>query len=444
MNYILIVDDEEDIRDIYEMILRRAFPLDVVVAESGNKALNIIKTRGMPEIIISDLRMPDGDGYFLYQQIQENKWKIPFVVSSTDAELTRNKFPDIHGFIEKPNITAALIGLVDAVVSQHKSPPTYVPIRISLLLRSGTSNFDLYMKLSDTKFIKVINAGEAFIPSDAERFRNKGLEHLLITAGDAESFLKAFEKNLSTMMSSETVAPELVVTSLETLETVERIASSLGWTPAVIHAAKNAVNLAVKAVSAEPNLLKIFKNKLSNPQSIYSSHVGMSALLSCGFCHNLGWVSESTQMKLGLASLMHDIAVDEKKYEDIMLWNQAASDLNDKSAEISKYRNHPAEAANLLLTMKDLPADVDQIILQHHEMKDGTGFPRGLISSRISPMASVFIIVEDLINFLEDSTDFDEKILLFIKYRESRYNSGNFKKVFDVLKETVEKAKLKA
>lgn len=443
MNYILVVDDEEDIRDIYEMILRRAFPLDVVVAESGNKALEVIRTRGKPEIIISDIRMPDGDGYYLYQKLLENNWDIPFVVSSTDAESVRKKFPNIHGFIEKPNITANIITLVDAVIGKHKSPPTYVPIRISLLLRNGTSDFDLYMKLSDTKFVKVINAGEAFIPSDAERFHNKNLDHLLITTADADGYLKAFEQNLQMMISSETAAtPDLAITSLATLETVERIASTLGWTPAVIHSAKQAVNLAVKAVSAEPNLIKLFKQKLSNPQSQYSNHVSMLALLTCGFCHNLGWVSESTQMKLGLASLMHDIVVDEKQYDDIMLWNLAASDLNDKSPEALKYRNHPAEAANLLLTMKDLPADVDQIILQHHEMKDGSGFPRGLISSRISPMASVFIIVEDMINFLEYTQDFDEKIVLFIKFRESRYNSGNFKKVFEVLKATVEKTRL--
>ena len=442
MNYILVVDDEEDIRDIYEMILRRAFPLDVIVAESGNKALEVIKARGKPEIIISDIRMPDGDGYYLYQKLKENNWNIPFIVSSTDADSVRKRFPDIHGFIEKPNITATIIALVDAVISKHKSPPTYVPIRISLLLRSGTSDFDLYIKLSETKFIKVINACEAFIPADAERFKNKGLDHLLITTADADGFLKAFEQSLGMMISSETITSDLAITSLETLETVERIALTLGWTPAVIHSAKQAVNLAVKAVSAEPNLVKLFKLKLGNPQSQYSSHVSMLALLTCGFCHNLGWVSESTQMKLGLAALMHDIMVDEKKYDDIMLWNLAASDMNDKSSEALKYRNHPAEAANLLLTMKDLPADVDKIILQHHEMKDGTGFPRGLISSRISPMASVFIIVEDMINFLEDSQNLDEKIVLFIKYRESRYNSGNFKKVFDVLKETVEKTRL--
>ena len=90
----------------------------------------------------------------------------------------------------------------------------------------------------------------------------------------------------------------------------------------------------------------------------------------------------------------------------------------------------------MLLKVKNIPPDVDQIILQHHELKDGTGFPRGLVSNRISPFATVFIIVEDLINFLGDTQDYHDKIHLFIKMRAERFDSGNFKKVFDVLKKT--------
>ena len=444
MNYILVVDDEADIRDIYEIVLRRAFPLDVIMAESGNKALEIIKQKGHPSIIISDLKMPDGDGHFLYSSIVENGWKIPFVICSTDApHVLKKKFPDIHGYIEKPNIIGPVVDIVTAVVAQHKTPPTYIPVRIQLLLRWGTTSFDLYMKLSESKMIKVINAEEAFIPSDAERFSKKGIQHLFITAPDVDGYLSSLEKNISIVLDSEKASPtELISLTLESLESVERIAASLGWAPQVIDAAKHAVGLAIKTVSREPNIIKLMKQKLSNPQSAYSGHISMLSLLTCGFCYQLGWTSESAQMKLGLAALMHDLTVDEDVYQDVLLWNQAANDDQMKTPEAMKYRNHPVDAANLLLSMKNVPADVDQIILQHHEMKDGSGFPRGLVSSRISPMASLFIIVEDLINFFGDSEDFDEKIIMFIKHREKVYNSGNFKKVFEAFKDSVQKTRL--
>lgn len=443
MNYILVVDDEADIRDVFEVILKRSFPLDVITAPSGNKALQVINEKGKPSIIISDYNMPDGDGAFLYQSIKENKWDIPFVICTTDVGMgLKIKFPDISGFIEKPDIVTPTVKLISSVISVSKTPPEYVPVRISLLLRWGSANYNLFMKLSDSKFVKVINAGEAFIPSDAVRFIQKGLHHLYITSDDADSYLKSFQSNIALLVKSEAKShDELSIITLESLETVERISKAVGWTPEVVEAAKHAVTLAAKAVSDEPNLAKLLKQKMKNPESKFSTHVSILSLITCGFCHNLGWTSESTQMKLGLASLIHDLTVEESYYSDINLWNQAASSNNDKSPEAVKYRNHPADAANLVLDMKNVPADVDQIILQHHENKEGTGFPRALISSRVSPMACIFIISEDLINFVDEADDMDERIQMFLKLREAKYNSGNFKKVFEAFKESVEKAK---
>lgn len=441
MNYILVVDDEADIRDIYEMILKRAFPLDVVAAGSGKEALEIVKSRGRPEIIISDYRMPDGDGLFLYKGLQEMNVKVPFVVCSTDIPVIKEKFPEVYGFVEKPKIIGPVVDIVDSIVSRTKSPPNYVPIRITTLLRWGSANFDLFMKLSESKYVKVINGDEAFLPADADRFFSKKVVHLYITSLDAEQYIKRFEENLSMVINSEAKETDVSVLTLESMENVQKFAAVLGWTPEVMNAAKHAVTLAVKAVSLEPSILKLVKQKLESPSSKYAAHVGTLALVTCGFCQQLGWVSESTQMKLGLASLMHDMSIDEKKYNEIFAWNEAASDPQDKSTETVRYRNHPIDAAALIQSMKNVPADVDQIILQHHEKTDGTGFPRGLGHGRISPMASVFIIVEDLITFLEDAPDFGENIKLFVKLRENRYNSGNFKKVFDVLKEIVEKTR---
>lgn len=443
MNYILIVDDEQDIRDIFEIVLKRNFPLDVVVAESGNKALSVIESRGKPEIIITDLKMPDGDGAFLFQKVRENKWNIPVVLCSTESgEVLKKSFPDAHGFIEKPDILVPAVEIVGSVVHKTSVPPEYVPVRMSLLLHWGVANYDLYMKLSDSRFVKVINAGEAFIQEDADRFQVKGLQHLYIVTSDVDNYLKSFQENISMLSEAEKTPAELQVVTLESLEVVERIAKSVGWTPEVLNAAKQAVGLAIKVVSAEPNLFKLLKKKMSIPGSRYSNHVSILSLLSCGFCHNLGWIGESTQMKLALAALMHDLTVEDSYYADIDLWNSVAGNANDKSPEAVKYRNHPADAANLIGSMKYVPADVDQIILQHHENREGTGFPRGLTSSRIMPMTCIFIITEDLINYIEGSENLEEKIEQFLEFGERKYNSGNFKKVFDSFRASIDCARL--
>ncbi len=436
MSYILVVDDEADIRDIFELILKRSFSLEVVLAESGNQAIEVIRTRGVPKVVISDMNMLDGDGVYLFSTMRESGWNVPFILCSTNAKEVQKRYPEMYGVIEKPDIVGPVALMVDSLLKRSSIKLTFVPIRITFLMRLGSTSYDLHMALSDSNFVKVLNAGDAFVVGDASRFQAKNIDYLYLTAADADLFLQSFEKNLSMLSDSARSTSDLTGLSLDSLESVERMARSLGWTPDVLHAAKHAVDLAVKTVSLESNLFRAYKLRLSSGGGHYARHVGLLAFLSCGFCYKLGWVSESTQMKLGLAALLHDLTVDEEVYEDINMWNQAASDLADKTPAVVKYRNHPYEVANLVLSMKNLPPDVDQIILQHHEMRDGLGFPRGLNPNRISPMASVFIIVEDLINFTADAVDLDQSIQDFLKVKESMYSMGNFRKVFEAMRES--------
>jgi len=60
--YILIVDDDKDIRDILSLHLKDELRI-VYTAADGSEALEIIAENGMPDLIITDLQMPNIDGY---------------------------------------------------------------------------------------------------------------------------------------------------------------------------------------------------------------------------------------------------------------------------------------------------------------------------------------------------------------------------------------------
>jgi DNA-binding NtrC family response regulator len=85
---LLIVDDEEQIRET----IKTHFELDdyaVQTAASGNEALEIV-LKSHIDFIISDVRMPDGDGVFLLEKVREVKPDIPIIVMVTGfAEITR-------------------------------------------------------------------------------------------------------------------------------------------------------------------------------------------------------------------------------------------------------------------------------------------------------------------------------------------------------------------
>ena len=67
MAKILVIDDEQGIRDLLDTLLRRK-GYDVVLAESGQKGLELFR-RERPDVIVLDLKMPGMDGLTVLQQI---------------------------------------------------------------------------------------------------------------------------------------------------------------------------------------------------------------------------------------------------------------------------------------------------------------------------------------------------------------------------------------
>ena len=91
---ILIVDDEELIREI----LSEAFTLhgaDVETAESGFEAVAKLKTSRY-DLILTDIRMPNGDGIYLLENIQKLPKPGPkLFVCSAYNDLTEEKIKEL-------------------------------------------------------------------------------------------------------------------------------------------------------------------------------------------------------------------------------------------------------------------------------------------------------------------------------------------------------------
>lgn len=437
MNYILAVDFDKDVREVYEMILKRSFPLEIVLTDSYESAYEVLKIRGAAELIILEHEILCGDVQSLLDKIAILELNIPFVVCSQDRfDMTKYSFPQNSFFIEKSKFMDSIVDVAAKAMTRNLISQGFVPIRISILRKWGMTPCDLYMKLSEERFVKVINGDEYFSDSENNRFETKGLTLLYLTKSDSEKFLISLDDFIDSSMEAHVDSSSgLLEFVSETIEMVEKLSRVLGWTPQVIQSAKSAVMLAQKAMLEHPDIFKIIKDKLNSPSSKYAKHVSLVTLLGCGLSQELGWSSKSTHLKIGLAALLHDLSLDESCYEQDLLWRQNVCDRMNLEPDAVKFRNHPIEAAELLKKMKMLPPDVDQIILQHHEMCDGSGFPKGLNASRISPLASVFIFAEDLLNSLEDYNNIEEGIYVFLKHRKSRYKSGTFLKIFNILEQ---------
>lgn len=103
MKKILVVDDEKNIRALFEDELDEA-GYEVDVADSGKEALEKVEAN-TPDLVILDVRMPDMTGIEVLGQIRENHKELP-VIMCTAVRGLEDDFTiwdaEIFAYLTKP------------------------------------------------------------------------------------------------------------------------------------------------------------------------------------------------------------------------------------------------------------------------------------------------------------------------------------------------------
>ncbi len=110
---IVLIDDEEDIRDVTSIVLEDA-GFSVSAAENGELGLSLCKTV-CPQIVLTDIRMPGMDGIQVLKTIKETHPDIEVIVVTAFGEMelaVKALQLDASDFITKPiNESGLLIAL---------------------------------------------------------------------------------------------------------------------------------------------------------------------------------------------------------------------------------------------------------------------------------------------------------------------------------------------
>jgi len=158
-----------------------------------------------------------------------------------------------------------------------------------------------------------------------------------------------------------------------------------------------------------------------------AGHQKRVALIAAAIAKQMG-LSEEEQQKLYIAGLLHDIG---KLYVPSEILTKPAK-LNPVEFELVKI--HPEKGYETLITLESLK-EIAEIVRQHHERLDGSGYPRGLKNKQIIKEARIIAVA-----------DVTEAMLAWRPYRPSipinevlKYIDENKGKLFDA--EVVEACK---
>ena len=121
MKKILIIDDSSFQRKIISSILLEA-GFSLLLADNGKDGINLAKNE-KPDLIISDLLMPEYDGMYLLEQVHTSQTGIPVLIVTSDIQhTTREKCMNLgaSGFINKPVRKENLLPAVEKVLAGER------------------------------------------------------------------------------------------------------------------------------------------------------------------------------------------------------------------------------------------------------------------------------------------------------------------------------------
>lgn len=266
-------------------------------------------------------------------------------------------------------------------------------IKLKELLDGSMAIFDHYLRIGANRYVKILNQGESFQSEPFKKYAIDGVEFIYFFTTDRTVYINYMNGVAERLVKGTTPEKATKIVSSITTKLVEEIYTT-GLRPQLIEEGVNQCNSIQQIVKKEPGLDKLLDEYKELDPAAYS-HLYLVSFFSSVICQNLEWAGLKTKESIGLGALLHDIgllklpaAVREKRPETMT------------PKELELYKLHPQYGYEILLETNGISQQVKQIVYQHHEFSDGTGFPNKLSNLKIYPLAKIVILADSFADLL--------------------------------------------
>lgn len=455
----MYVEDDRNIAEIYITMIKERFPgLEIVHHENGIKALQELKES--PErfrLIISDFNLSNMTGGQIFSFVNRQMLGIPFIIlsgldCSKDHSLSnffnsyvRNalllKPVSINELTEKIEWClegeADLLKIFDVPLKNYDEK---IPVRSDTFLKVNSVPCDIYIKLNDGKFVKIIKQQDIFETQLVQRLIMKGVSHLFVNRSELSTYGESVLSALYGLLRSKKHKNDELQKSQLASKAIELIKNNLikcGFNPSVLKVADEVTNLQIEMIKDSPELSD-FLTRFQNFRRINTDHTRLISYIVVVMLEDLSWDSESTLQKMCTAALLHDFSMSDELIEKVSLGTML-SNLNEEEKRI--YLRHPEESSHVAKHFESMTAGIVRFILEHHELPNGKGFPRKMNYNNVHPLSAVLHLA-DLTADLLWKTEFDVfKVKEELSILRSFYLRGFYRRPYEALMNSLKNCK---
>lgn len=300
----------------------------------------------------------------------------------------------------------------------------YVEVSIEEFISGHAIPFDIFIKLSESKYVKLANSGEDLSPDRLDRYKGKNITALYLRKEDFLKYVGFRVKPAEPEADAVAVAPEKAhEQELQELCKLGDLTLELVFfnemNEVVFGTAKNFVDTTIELLKDSRDAAGLLAPLNGTANFVYAHGVAVSAYCVM-IARQMGWKNTANIFKLSIGGLLHDVGKRDLPRE---LLSKPKDRL--KPPEIELIRQHPLLGAQILEKLPSIPEDIVSVVLQHHENMLGHGYPHKRSAVHIHPMARIVAVADafcnlvlrgpdgpgmkapDAVGFLELRPDFD-------------------------------------
>ncbi len=445
---LMIVEDEADLREIVSLILGEELDCEFVEFGSGFRAIEHLETNSRIDLILSDFNMPNGNGAALEAYVRKNYPDIPFVLmTSNDRSQHKSTLEGPNrAYLQKPYRSKDLQDIVKSLL--HKTvecvfaEQEYVPVSVGTLQRIKTLSCPLFLRLGQTHFVKLLNAGMFFDESVLDRLQVKGVGHLYLQKENLPRLLGDFKEMVFNRMYLHSMKErpcEALALAKGTKELLVMAAKTMNWSPDLMAIGNDNIRMVQNIVGSDKDVAAVF-DWFSDPAS-HELGIGSGFLLTYLLVALTKRIKVDDPMALEtltLAAFFHDIALDEYHIQNQSRFINAlrlGGSISKEGREV--IRSHPEKGRLILSDWKNCSPDVLRIIEEHHERPDGTGFPKGLKDQQLHSLSKIFIIANE-VNESFHRVKTREAMISDLQGKAAVFKVGECSRIFSVMLDSLE------
>lgn len=417
-----------NMKTLLEMECKELLGIKPVLHDSCEDLKYVLSIFQSIDLLVIDVPLDERRNKQLYDILQYSRNKIKKILIYGD-----NEWPD-YQFFSRSEITELFEEIKKCSGVDKRAAEEWTAIPISTLIHFQSLPFDLYIKLSDQRFVKRIPAYEVVSFEVTEALFQKGVTDLYCDRKYKREFSMMLINNMINKVERTYSSYSLdLLAQQEVFKTTREIVQSLGISGRVIEVCEASVARMMKSVMSKDDELRSFIQCLSKDRKLnfhfklinLTNYIGGQLILEMAMPQH-----EEQVRKLICASYFCDMTLTNPGH----LYHRKADDAGALTLhEQNEVNFHALKASEIVSKNKDIETEVAVVIRQHHGSFSGIGFPVEK-SSQLLPLSKILIVSQELAFAILTQTEVPAMDVL--KEQLRKIQSESLRELVNVLENT--------